>query len=192
MSWLCPGPALSSPHPLQAPPLQAPPCPPALPSIPARVRDPRVLQSRSHGCSLSHHGMRGPPAAGLGVFEHPLGDGSWGGGGRKEQKDTGLRRGLGLLSPGGTPAALCSLALPRRALQRAEGELLLESSLRGEPCAALAAAAPWRAFLTSRDVPGIPGESLAGTFLAWPLLSPRCKAPGVATPFPRGPRTGSS
>ena len=151
-----------------------------------------MLQSRSHGCSLSHHGMRGPPAAGLGVFEHPLGDGSWGGGGRKEQKDTGLRRGLGLLSPGGTPAALCSLALPRRALQRAEGELLLESSLRGEPCAALAAAAPWRAFLTSRDVPGIPGESLAGTFLAWPHLSPRCKAPGVATPFPRGPRTGSS
>lgn len=131
-----------------------------------------MLQSRSHGCSLSHHEMRCPPAAGLGVFEHPLCDGSWGGGDGKDQKDTGCR-GCGQ-GPGGSESA--ASPFPRRALQRAEGALLLESSPRGEPGAAPAAAAPWRAFLTSQESQGFRASLWLGNF--WLGLSfPEAQGP---------------
>lgn len=87
------------------------------------------------------------------------------------------------------PAALCSLALPCRSLQRAEGALLLEPPPGGEEVLLCCSGE------SLPDKRGCPRDScrVSGRgSLAWPLLSPRRKAPGVAMPFLRGPGTGSS
>lgn len=84
------------------------------------------------------------------------------------------------------PAALCSLALPCRSPQRAEGALLLESPPRGE------AGAAGESLPGKRGCPRDSCQVSGRGSLAWPLLSPRRKAPGVAMPFLRGPGTGSS
>ena len=185
--------------------LRACPVPGPAPDTPVRVRDETVLQCKSHSCSLSAAGAGGLPALGSGSLGILRMMGPGAGVGRKEQKDKGGEGGEG---SGGSRARGAALSRP---LQRRPSHNLSALCIqrprcfwgllcpskgvltpRGKPGAAPANPSLWRAFLTSRDVRGMLGKSLAGGFPVWHLLSPSCKAPGVATALPRGPRMGSS
>ena len=99
----------------------------------------------------------------------------------------GAGRGLGILSPGGAPAALCSLALPTSCPPACRGCTASGVFPEGRPRCRPHRCCSVESLPDKPGVPGIPGESLAGGLLAWPLLSRGARLLVWPRPFP-GPQ----